>query len=571
MKNKKNMKKQRKSLQNFVSCFLLILASVLLFILEHPGFILKNGFGLLAFFSYIPLLFAIKRCNVPYSALAGGVYGVLSYALFGFWLGKYSVPGYLAVAAGYFFILAFVCVVLKICELLFPKNYWLVQWLVLVSYEFLKTLGFAGFNYGVSGYALWRYPFLIQVCDLCGIFGFSAFVIFPSFFIFGFVQKTLEKRSLIRKIETDDELFEANTHIKSITTTEEKLNLCSRQSSVIAAIVWIFALIFVLIYGKASKKDYQDFPKVKVLAVQTNDDPWKNGVNAYAENLLNVTKLTDLALEINPDVDIVVWPETAIVPAIVYQYQSKKDSARYKIITYLLDFINEKNAAFVIGNGHTVVSQNGAKKSDFNSALVFEPGKNVIPPEPYIYSKMHLVPFSETFPYEKQFPLLYKFLLERGNHMWTAGNEYTVFNVKGLSFSCPICYEDTFEENSRMMYKNGSRCFINLSNDAWCHSIESQNQHLSMAVFRSVENRVPSVRSTASGQTCFIDPNGKILNMAEPFAATYSIGEIPVLPPEQKETVSCRLGKFFGFLFVVLTCLLLLSKLIIAIIKKIRD
>ena len=168
MKNKKNIKKQRKSLQNFVSCFLLILASVLLFILEHPGFILKNGFGLLAFFSYIPLLFAIKRCNVPYSALAGGVYGVLCYALFGFWLGKYSVPGYLAVAAGYFFILAFVCVVLKICELLFPKNYWLVQWLVLVSYEFLKTLGFAGFNYGVSGYALWRYPFLIQVCDLCG-------------------------------------------------------------------------------------------------------------------------------------------------------------------------------------------------------------------------------------------------------------------------------------------------------------------------------------------------------------------------------------------------------------------
>jgi apolipoprotein N-acyltransferase len=48
-----------------------------------------------------------------------------------------------------------------------------------------------------------------------------------------------------------------------------------------------------------------------------------------------------------------------------------------------------------------------------------------------------------------------------------------------------------------------------------------------MAVFRSVENRVPSARSTASGQTAFIDPNGKITAMAEPFAETYIVVDIP--------------------------------------------
>jgi apolipoprotein N-acyltransferase len=49
-----------------------------------------------------------------------------------------------------------------------------------------------------------------------------------------------------------------------------------------------------------------------------------------------------------------------------------------------------------------------------------------------------------------------------------------------------------------------------------------------MAVFRAVENSRPMVRSTASGQTCAVDPNGRILAMAEPFTETRLTVEVPL-------------------------------------------
>ena len=67
------------------------------------------------------------------------------------------------------------------------------------------------------------------------------------------------------------------------------------------------------------------------------------------------------------------------------------------LISQLLNFFDENNAVFITGNSHEVDFR-GAEKLYYNSALVFESGKNVHPPEPGIYSKIKLVPFSEDFP-----------------------------------------------------------------------------------------------------------------------------------------------------------------------------
>ena len=40
----------------------------------------------------------------------------------------------------------------------------------------------------------------------------------------------------------------------------------------------------------------------------------ENGIENYSESLQQLITLTDEALEINPDIKIVVWPETAFVP-----------------------------------------------------------------------------------------------------------------------------------------------------------------------------------------------------------------------------------------------------------------
>ena len=58
------------------------------------------------------------------------------------------------------------------------------------------------------------------------------------------------------------------------------------------------------------------------------------------------------------------------------------------LISQLLNFIDENNAVFVIGNSHELEFK--TERLRYNSALVFESGKNVHPPEPGIYSKMKL-------------------------------------------------------------------------------------------------------------------------------------------------------------------------------------
>jgi apolipoprotein N-acyltransferase len=92
-------------------------------------------------------------------------------------------------------------------------------------------------------------------------------------------------------------------------------------------------------------------------------------------------------------------------------------------------------------------------------------------------------------------------------------------------------------------------------------------QHLSMAVFRAVENRCSMVRSTASGQTCGIDPNGKILAMGEPFAEIQLTVEIPVVKPDSLYT---KYGDFFPRICTAAAFLVLIAGLGGHIIKMLK-
>jgi apolipoprotein N-acyltransferase len=119
-----------------------------------------------------------------------------------------------------------------------------------------------------------------------------------------------------------------------------------------------------------------------------------------------------------------------------------------------------------------------------------------------------------------------------------------------VRFGTPVCFEDTFGYLSRDFVRAGANLLVNLSNDAWSKSLVCQYQHLSMAVFRAVENRVSMVRSTASGQTVAVDPNGHVLAMAKPFAPVYLNVSVPVRE-NNSPTVYTRWGDYVGKIFVL--------------------
>lgn len=547
----------------FPKIFLLIVSAAL-FWLSRPNVFFENGLAFLAWFSYLPVLYLIKRSHLGESILFGALYGVISYGLFGYWLQSFHPLGLIIACTGYLFICAFLFFVLKWADLICIKNGWLLQFFCLCGYEYLKTLGFFGISYGVTAYTQWKFSYLIQICSLVGVFGLNLLVIFPSVFLFSLIYKKQEKHKLLNSVDSA-----RKSHISAYVKKEQALAVTSLKTTYVCGALWLVLFSASIIYGYVNLHSKKADNYVTVAAIQNNESPWKNGIEEYSKNVKNLIQLTEEALALSSEIDFVIWPETAVVPSIVYNYDYGTDVRRFMLISQLLNFFDENNAVFVTGNAHQVEFA-GANKVQYNSALVFESGKNVHPPEPGIYSKIKLVPFTESFPLKHVFPLLYVKLLNGNQHMWEKGDEYCVFDYRGLKFSTPICFEDTFSSICRQMVLNGSRCFFNLSNDSWSKSVPCQRQHLAMAVFRCVENRVPAVRSTASGVTCIINQNGVIEKAAPEFCEAYVIGKVPVIS-EGQQTLFTRTGDVAGIAAAGLAVFILLMQSFIVIIKSIRN
>ena len=331
-------------------------------------------------------------------------------------------------------------------------------------------------------------------------------------------------------------------------------------------------MIAALIYGFVVPSDYSASPHVNIALIQHNTDPWKGGLDQYRNNFNTLRRLSDEAIAADPRPDLVVWSETAFVPRIFWHQTYRTDQASWLLVRDLLQYLTTQDIPFVIGNDDA--RKEPAKnpnpledyRVDYNAAMLFEQGVNT-----NVYRKLHLVPFTEYFPYQKQFPRLHRTLVNADTHFWEKGTEPTVFTLEpadsnaGFTFSTPICFEDTFGYLSRMFVQNGAELIVNLSNDAWSESLSAQNQHLSMAVFRAVENRRSMVRSTASGQTCGIAPNGKIIAMAPPFTEAWLTVTVPIV---KETTVYTTRGDFLAVGFVLTAILLLIIGGAFYIIRK---
>ena len=141
---------------------------------------------------------------------------------------------------------------------------------------------------------------------------------------------------------------------------------------------------------------------------------------------------------------------------------------------------------------------------------------------------------------KKNIPDILDYLNWRGDLTF----EESAFNDIDAVILCQILYL-----NFDGIFKNsGFKDFIKISelaerfiNAKDFKTRRCQIQHLKTAVFRSVENHVPSVRSTASGETCAIDSSGRIINKCASFTENYIIAEVPILNERHKITLYSKL------------------------------
>jgi apolipoprotein N-acyltransferase len=480
-------------LQKISEDLLLLAGGAFLFALSFPNFIFSWGLFPLAYLCLTPVFIVIARARWSLVWLDGLIFAVIATSLYAFWLVSFQALALPIIIAVYGLYFAILFLLLKLAITLFPRCGFFLQCFIWVGFEYLRTLGFTGLSYGILGYSQYLFIPLIQVASLTGVWGVSLLVVFPSALV-GHSFKAGIKQGYAR--------------------------LKAERISLIA-----YSLIFlsVLAYGILSLGGRVAEKTWKVALIQPDTDPWKIGNAAYRHYLEKMFALSNDALDQDPD--IVIWPETALVPSIRMHSSKRLDMDRYtSVIQPFFEYLDTKSVPFVLGNDDIELeAQDKEGARHYNAVFLME--KREIK---QVYRKIHLVPFSESFPYKEIFPGIYNWLRNADTHFWYKGEEYTVFRYNDIAFATPICFEDTFGYLSREFVLRGAEVLVNLSNDAWSHSVVAEMQHMSIALFRAVENRRSLLRSTANGITCAIDPTGKIEAMLPPFKDDFLVTEVPV-------------------------------------------
>ena len=515
--------KEKNKFHSSLIDIILLLFSSFLFAFSFPSFLFTDGLSFIAFFAFIPMFLVVHRMGWVQAPFYGLLYGVVSYAVFNYWLSSFHPLTIFIIPllyAAYYFILF---PVLKLAVFLFPKKSYILIAVIWVVYEYLRTMGFIGYSYGVIGYSQYLITPLVRLSSVTGVWGISFLIVLPSAFLGSVLSRG--RRYFPRFIRE-----------------------CRRD-----ILVYFIIIALVFLWGWVSRIDYSDAKNWKVAMIQQNMDPWHGGVATYSKSLDRLIKQSDLALKEDPD--IVVWSETSFVPAIEWHTRYRTDQESYKLVKKLKTYLKKQDVPFIIGNDDGQLSQNengNMNRIDYNAALLFEKGVLV-----QRYRKIHLVPFTEHFPYKKEFPWLYKLLENSDTHFWEKGDEYTVFKSSGVRFSTPICFEDTFGYLSRKYINSGAEVIVNISNDSWSASVAAEVQHMMHAVLRAAENRRSVVRSTNGGITCVIDPNGKIISRIDPFIESCLVADVPVYT--QKSTIYTKYGDWFPILCMLVSLFMLLA------------
>jgi len=537
-------------IRSFLAGLGLTALAALLFAGSFPNPLIENGVPFFAWIALVPVFFLLYKVSLGASVLWGALYGYTAYLLFNYWLASFHPLAGIIVHGIYMLYMALLFFALKLAIVFCPRRAYIAHWAIWLAYEYIRTLGFLGYPYGVIGYSQWRVIPLIQIADIFGVWGVSALVVFPSAWLAAaFAARSGGERGAIAA--------RVPGAIAAVACKAARKVASFYRRERVSAVGWLAALAAALFYGIAVPSNFSDAPRANLALIQHNSDPWRGGLEAFRRNFEVLARLSDEALAAYPRPDMVVWSETAFVPRIHWQRAYRDDQDMWLLVRDLLDYLAEQDVPFVIGNhdGRRDPARNpdflDGFRVDFNAALLFEGGEIVD-----VYRKVHLVPFTEHFPFRDRFPRVYRWLRDADTHFWDPGTELTVFSGPGFYFSTPICFEDSFGYLPRAFVRGGAEVLVNLSNKAWAGSLASQNQQLGMAVFRAVENRRSVVRATSSGQTAGIDPAGRVIATAPPFAEAWLAVQVPIV--RDRMTIYTRFGDFLGIGFALAAGLLLI-------------
>jgi apolipoprotein N-acyltransferase len=210
-------------------------------------------------------------------------------------------------------------------------------------------------------------------------------------------------------------------------------------------------------------------------------------VIAQSEDLPATSKLS------TPPTGLIVWPEAPTLFA--------DSDPRFR---ESLGAVAKATDAPVISDSVSVGDRNEmGRYNEYNSASFFRPDGSYAGR----YDKMHLVPFGEYTPYKSLF-FFAGHLLD--DLPFVPGTQRRIFDVNGKRYGVFICYESIFGDEVRHFVLDGAQVLVNISDDGWYGDTSAPWEHMNMARMRAIENGRWVLRSTNTGITAAIDPQGVV-------------------------------------------------------------
>jgi apolipoprotein N-acyltransferase len=498
----------------------LVFLSAIMNALAFPSFLRISGLPVLGYICLVPVLLCLSEVPLSWGIFYGTLTGVLQTMISNYWLGTFNLLTlqFVSVVTLVQYI-PFMAVALPILRrsrgagfLILPAAWTVFDW--------LRSMGFLGYPWGMLGASQYSVIPMIQIASLTGVWGVTFVITLCNSVIAWYGSALLQRRRV------------------------------GAAAGITLAAVLGVTLGWAGIRAIGEGRHGPPQRSARLALVQQNDDPRKSD---YREVFDVLRSLTDRALQSHPD--LVVWSETAFVPNI--RRWSQEDPARYPYATLVRDFLawqKETGRWLLTGNDdYSLVTRRGGQEErlDFNGSVLFSPrGERV-----ETYHKIHLVPFTEYFPFKEQLPGIYALLLNFDAYLWEPGDRRVVFRHPLFSFATPICFEDVFPNDVRLFVKSGAEVILNLSNDYWSLTDAEAMQHAANSVFRAVENGRPIARAAASGLTCLVDTRGRIVARSPLYEESVLIVDVPL--PSNGTTLYFAWGDWFpvalaAFLFIVL-------------------
>jgi apolipoprotein N-acyltransferase len=250
------------------------------------------------------------------------------------------------------------------------------------------------------------------------------------------------------------------------------------------------------------------------------------------ETFEHYRQLTDAAVAQQPNLDLVVWPESMFVVAETVVEEplvpppaanASPEEVRRRLAVMQEDFSTLLAGEVARVNANTQPPHAGTKLlvgtttfaygprvKVYNSALLAGRGGEVVGR----YYKTHTVMFGEYIPFGEALPWLYKITPMSGG--LSIGDGPKVFDVAGLKLSPSVCFESTIPHLIRAQLAQLARrgtpadVLVNVTNDGWFWGTGMLDLHFRCGVFRAVENRKPLIVAANTGISAHVDGNGAI-------------------------------------------------------------